>query len=373
MLTVQGGEDFPMMITVFAAFFILAYLAGIWADMLPHTDEDGGRFIFRISFGGCALLLAGMIVSFVCSLFSCSATVCAYVLGLVIVLIIASGAVIQKKQGGPFFTLPVVRGGKGIILWMIAASAVALSVAGVMRYASSSAEAVRGIGAATYVYETSQLSPADPMMLLIGVMSKMLGMHPLSFIFTVSPAVYVVLYQMCYLAVITAVFPEGGRTWTAFAALMALNIWGYRSEAAISVALLVRWFGTGVYFIHGLPGIAAAVLIRYLKNRPPGTEADTDEGDVLTEEWDMKDHKIINARNLAIAVVVLAVVLIAAVFVMNSKINRLYDATVNLQEDLNKRSSVYEQRSDDGSIEGFLIKGSDGNEYVIKAEEMKEE
>ncbi|MBQ8970608.1 MAG: hypothetical protein IJ073_04765, partial [Lachnospiraceae bacterium] len=62
--------------------------------------------------------------------------------------------------------------------------------------------------------------------------------------------------------------------------------------------------------------------------------ADTgQETDGQSEEWDMK-HKVINTRNLAIAVGVLFIVLVGTVFVLNRKINSLYTATVGLQESL---------------------------------------
>ena len=50
------------------------------------------------------------------------------------------------------------------------------------------------------------------------------------------------------------------------------------------------------------------------------------------EEEDMKNHKIINSRNIAIALLVVVIMLFGSVFVMNRKINNLYMTTVNLQE-----------------------------------------
>ncbi len=113
--------------------------------------------------------------------------------------------------------------------------------------------------------------------------------------------------------------------------------------------------------IHGLLNMAAVILIRYFENRPKiREETGMEYGDDYSEEWDMQKHRIINARNLAIALGVLALALICIVFVLNSKINRLYDATVNLQTDMNSRSSIYEFTGDDGNTAGYLIKNSDG-------------
>lgn len=79
----------------------------------------------------------------------------------------------------------------------------------------------------------------------------------------------------------------------------------------------------------------------------------------------MKKHKIINARNLAIALGVVVVMLVSMVFVLNNKINSLHDATANLQRDLDNRCSIYEFTAADGVSYGYLIKGKDGKLTMI--------
>ena len=49
----------------------------------------------------------------------------------------------------------------------------------------------------------------------------------------------------------------------------------------------------------------------------------------------------------------------------NSGVNRLYDATVNLQSELNQRCSVYEFAPDGGKTEAYLIKGENGKLTVV--------
>ena len=46
----------------------------------------------------------------------------------------------------------------------------------------------------------------------------------------------------------------------------------------------------------------------------------------------MKNHKIINSRNLAIALILVIILFAGSVFVMNRKINSLYNTTVELQQ-----------------------------------------
>lgn len=80
----------------------------------------------------------------------------------------------------------------------------------------------------------------------------------------------------------------------------------------------------------------------------------------------MKKHPIINARNLAIALGVIAAALVVLVYMLNNKINRLYDATVNLETDLNSRCSIYEFCPQEGADPtGFLIKDSQGRLTMI--------
>ena len=140
--------------------------------------------------------------------------------------------------------------------------------------------------------------------------------------------------------------------------MVLLNLWGYQSDVLIRFSLLIRWFGLGVFFVHGLLNTAAVILTVYLQSRPPKAVSpqneDTDDKDD-PEELDMK-----KARNLAVAIGVIAVVMIAAVFVLNNKINKLYAATVNLQTDMNSRCSIYEFAPGGGDTAGYLIKNSDG-------------
>ena len=48
----------------------------------------------------------------------------------------------------------------------------------------------------------------------------------------------------------------------------------------------------------------------------------------------MKNHKMINARNLAVALLIVVIMLIGSVYIMNRKINSLYEVTVNLQQEI---------------------------------------
>ncbi len=343
----------------FAAFFILSALVGNWQDVIMHRFRAKGSRLFSIAFGGCLLIAFGMAVCLIGGAFGVSSDICAAVWAVLtaiatIAVIPVRKRIIPEKEPSRSFSAAYVIAG------LAAAIAVALQIRGIYAYRFENTKVLSNVGIATGVFETGKLSLSDPMMLLIGTWSRIFGVHPLSFIYTVLPAAFVVFYYICCYEVICTVCTGAYRI-VAFFALCAVNLRGYQSEALMDKTLLLSWFSTGVFVIYGLMSVAVVILIKYLANKPEKEKYNTKTGEEdLLEEWDMKKHRIINARNLAIGLGVLAAALVAVVFVLNSKINRLYDATVNLQEDLNRRCNIYEFAPDGGEAQGYLIKGENG-------------
>ena len=343
-------------IVLLLVFFVFAYAVGLAGDGIMLKLKARPTPVYRLAFGGCLLFATGMIVCTLGSFFFPSASMCFKITSLLFVLLAAFGI---------FTGIRVSSTGAGSntkmepkdAVWIIAALIVLWQAVCVTGHDQSSIEAVRNISTATYVYDTAMLKPGDPMMLAVGVISSTWNVHPLTYLFMLCPPLNIALYYLCHMAVIERILSRRRDKLIAFAAIAALHLWGYQSEALIPATLLISWFGTWVFVIHGLLNVVAATAVACAGNRP--------QRDVQTEEWDMKDHRILNARNLAIALGVLALALIATVFVLNSKINRLYDATVNLQEDINGRCSVYEFAPDGGEVAGYLLKGSDGSVTFI--------
>lgn len=348
-------------IVAFFIFFILAFIDGKWADIILKKLGAKGSVVFRLAFGGCAVMLLGMVSCFAGALLSLSPGVC-LLTAAVLICIAGIGAFITQKRSGTkngeySFEKP---DRTVLILELIAALLIVSQIAGAVLFKSDRTEAIRCVATATSVYETGHLSLSDPMMLFIGCISAVTAIHPLNVVFALSPAPLIILYYLCYTAVADRVCSRRGSRMAVIAAAL-LSLWGYQSDVLIPVTLLLSWFGIWVYIVHGVMSIAAVLLILYLRGRPE-RPADTEGEDIDDdlEEWDMNRHKIINARNLAIALGVIACVLIGAVIVLNNKINRLYDATVNLQADMNSRCSVYEFAPDPGTSAGYLLRESDG-------------
>ena len=356
---IQGGENSLIKcIIFFAIFYILAFAAGSWGNVLMTKTGSAASAFFRIAFGGCVVTAVSLLACLAGGIAGASATTCAVIAAVLIAVLIISG-IISVRIMAADGTAGI--GKDDIPMVVVTVAAIAAQVWAVMYFRYDNSLALRGIDTATRIFEGAKLSVSDPMMSLIGVMASILHMHPLKVVFTVLPPVMIALYNICYAALICTLCTDWKRI-TAFCVIVLLNLWGYQSDVLIPATLLISWFGIWVFVVHGILNVFAAVMIRYLENLPQTPDEneteDTDE-DIL-EEWDMKKHRIINARNLAIALGVLAAVLLAAVVVLNSKINRLYDATVNLQTDMNSRCSIYEFVPDDGNAAGYLIKGSDG-------------
>lgn len=245
-------------------------------------------------------------------------------------------------------------------------------VLGVILYGAKDPAVFKDIGAATYVYDTGRLSNASPLMNLYGVTAYIMKIHPLELIFTVFPAPFLAFYYLGYYELIKKLCDDKRLVHPAMCFAAVLNIWGYYCRPLLGITILMSWYDMGAIVVHAL-FVAIAILlytysgrIKFLSAKAVDEETPAGEEDEdYLEEWDMKKHKIINARNLAIALGAVVILLIAVTLIMNRKINDLYAATVNLQDDMNSRCSVYEFTGSDGEVAGYLLKGSDGNLTMI--------
>lgn len=347
-------------VATFAIFFIISFFTGGWAQIILHSFGEKCSLWFCMAFGGCLTILLGMTVCFGGALFGASSTVCIYILAALISLIGIAAVIVRKRMNIRSAYKTEQRMETADIIGMCLITVViGFQIYSVIRYQSDNTQVIRGIGVATGVYDTGLLTVGEPVCLFIGAVSHALSTHPLAFIYGIIPAPLIVMYYICYLEVLREVCKTWRKTVIALAAVVMLNMWGYQSERLIPVTLLMSWFGFWVFLVHGVMNVSAVILINYLKT-VKWEELDEENEEEYSEEWDMKKHRIINARNLAIGLGALALILLAAVFVLNNKINRLYAATVNLQADMNGRCAIYEFRPGGNATEGYLIRESDG-------------
>ena len=345
-------------ILIFILFFAISYVLGSWGDVMMTKLNRDTSVPFKIASGGCIFILTGMAVSLICGALYLPTTITAILVLVIIIMIAAAGLFVRKRTAscGPRITFDI----PGIVMTAVSAMIVAFQVYGVRTYSFDNAYAMEGFGIATKVFESGRVFLTDPMMLMTGQLARVSGIHPLRLIYSDLPATLITFYYVCYAALIFEV-TDGYKRFVSFVAATLLNLYGYQSQMLIGATLLLSWTGTWVFIIHGLCGTAAVILVACIRKLPDETGGEAPEyNDELLEEWDMKKHRIINARNLAIALGVLAVALIGTIVVLNSKINSLYAATVNLQEDMNSRCAMYEFVTAAGKPEGYLLRASDG-------------
>ena len=151
------------------------------------------------------------------------------------------------------------------------------------------------------------------------------------------PFLLIPVYFAVYILLAHRLFADRGSKWFMAACILVLNLWGYQSEALLPVTMFAGRFSLPVIIVHGVLPIILWVLIdkydKYMESSLKPDTAGMEETDYYEwEEEDMKNHKIINSRNIAIALLVVVIMLFGSVFVMNRKINNLYMTTVNLQE-----------------------------------------
>ena len=121
---------------------------------------------------------------------------------------------------------------------------------------------------------------------------------------------------------------------------------GYSIEF-VSVSLLLYPLSVGSLVIHDFMPFILWIYLMYERTHDNIDTEETEDYENYEEEWDLKKHKFLNMRNMLIAFAVFFIAFIACVFVLNSKINNLYNATLNLQKATEDKISVFEFKEND--------------------------
>ena len=158
------------------------------------------------------------------------------------------------------------------------------------------------------------------------------------------PLILVPAYLAAYTPAAGRLFKDKRLKWFMVLCILVLNLWGYQSQELLPVTMFYGRFSLPAIIVHGiLPLVLWITIDKYRKFTESSAKADeTDKEGLDYYEWeeeDMKNHKIINSRNLAIALLIVVIMLLGSVFVMNRKINNLYETTVNLQEQIEQMNN----------------------------------
>lgn len=331
-------------------------------------------------FLGCiAFIFIGCAVSFIGGLLKISATAAAVIIVFLcalslLVYVIAKRKTAKASAGeavpadkGKFITF---NGTTDIVFFAVFVLLLLIQIVTVILYSAKDASVLANVKISTKIFETGRLESGNPIMNLYGITSYIAKVHPLKLIFTYLPAPLILVYYLGIYELLKLLCDDRREVFPAMCFTSIMFIWGFYCRKLVGISLLLSWFSGKCFILYGLC-VAFGILLLKCKRRKKKTTKECDnvgeneEDEEYLEEWDMNKHKIINARNLAIALVVFAILVGGVILVVNKKINDLHDATVNLEADLNSRCSVYEFTPGEGDIQGYLIKGSDGNLTVI--------
>lgn len=175
-------------------------------------------------------------------------------------------------------------------------------------------------------------------------------------------AICVLVFFIIYYLISRQLFGERKDRLLFMAFVILLHLFGFYSEKSVVFSLLLSPLTIPSIVIHDIMPTLLWIYLIYEDRitsvlKSEDTNTDTEE---IPEEWDMKKHKILNIRNMAIAFAALTAVLLVSVFVLNRKINSLYDATVVLENAANTKMSVYEMPGADGNVVFTLMVSPEG-------------
>ena len=373
---------------LFLIFFVLAFIAGFVLRALTRgRDMD---MITIYAQGMVVILLIFMACAEFCALTGASVKF-AGALWLAAIFTLEIFFLFMDRRRFPRFFKSLRVGFKSRekgafttnLLAVIVTGIIILQMIFLIGFAADAPNALRGISDATLAYETGRIMAGSPMMMLYAWLAGLVKVHPMTLIFTVAPVLLLPMYYSIEWSLARKLFAAealGGTVGDTNKCLYMmfifelLHICGYQSNALIGTTLLFSYFSGEAFLIHAVLPFTLWFILDYIEKREASlarsasaeqTGVDNTMIRSEDEDWDMK-HRIVNARNVGIAMIVLAVVFAGMVFILNRKINSLHEATVGLQENLERSLRTYEFVPDGAErAEAFVIRQSNGALLVI--------
>ena len=252
------------------------------------------------------------------------------------------------------------------ILWIIAVALVIGQIIVAAFYTVPKSDALSGLKVATSVYEGGGFVIGAPAMSLLGVLSKIVGLSPVKLALDILPFIIIPLCYFAYGFLAKSLSEGLIKTPAILIFTELLNIYGYGSDALSPYTLLLGWYRGGAILIHLILPFILAFIIRWRDKHPhPEKTEDASTLDEEDSEDEMK-HKILNVRNLSIALAVFVIIVIGAVFVLNRKINNLHEATLSLQDIIESKGEFIEFKGALGdTFRGYIVVDADDNVTVV--------
>lgn len=262
-----------------------------------------------------------------------------------------------KEENGELFWL----------LLLVVLILIGIQILSTALYSYHQPNATRQLKEATAAYETGILVAGSPMMMLWAWIARLMGEHPLIVLFSMSQFVTMPLYYMGY-ALLARKICQGDRYKSLLTLffLCILHLFGYQSGYALNMTLLFSYFSGEAFVLQGFLPFLIWLTLTLLSRMPDTGRVDGWADEEEWEEEDMRKHKIINARNLGIALLLFAALAAGAIYILNNKINNLHEATQNLQLSLDEKCSLYEFKPENSEpAAGYLLRQSDGKLVMV--------
>ncbi|HAG70293.1 MAG TPA: hypothetical protein DCL38_10035 [Lachnospiraceae bacterium] len=233
---------------------------------------------------------------------------------------------------------------------------------------------------ATFAFETGRISASSPVMMLYAWLSGLVRVHPMTMIYTIAPVIMLPMYYGLEWSLAKQLFKEDERNRTEKCLFMMfifelLHIFGYQSWSGRRFTLLLSYFSETAFLVHGiLPFILWFSADAYRKRAAVAAKAreaerlkDLTKGDTRDPEEDQDmNHRIVNSRNIGIALLVVTVLFSGMIFILNRKINSLHETAAGLTESLNSGLRTYEFIPEGQErAAAFIVRQSNGGLIVI--------
>lgn len=182
-----------------------------------------------------------------------------------------------------------------------------------------------------------------------------------NYVITIASVLSIISFFVIYYLISTELFAKLSDRGMFMLVVVVLHLFANYTIPLLRYSIFIYPLSIGSIILHDfMPLVMWVILLRQRhEESKPKEEVIEETADDYEEEWDLKKHKIINIRNMAIAFIVLAVCLVISAYVLNSKINNLYNVTVSLEKATEDKVSLYEfkERGGDDVIATLLVTG----------------
>ena len=242
-----------------------------------------------------------------------------------------------------------------------------------IRYAPEGPDVLGRLSDATFSGETGQVVHGSPLMMLYAWLSDLIRVHPMTLVYTVLPPLMLSMYYSIEWSLARKLFADDtDKCLFMLFIFELLHIFGFQSAIFTKTTLLLSYFSEEAFLVHGVLATALWFVLDRVEKRQPVKEkaaeaqqiargpSGTETEESFEEEWDM-NHRIVNSRNVGIALIVLAVCFAGMILVLNRKINNLHEAAAGLQENIQQSLRAYEFIPEgSGKAEGLVLVQSNG-------------